>query len=176
MVVSGRRRLRGRVRQLANHGGGANKYDNVVAGTNSRLDTLQAAVLRVKLADLDTWNAERRERVEAYTRALEGVPGVRVPREARWARSAWHLYTIRAAQPRRPPEASRRAGDLHRGPLPAADPPPAGHGRGARAAWATCPSRSGSAREVLSLPLYPELPIAAVDEIAGEVRRLASGR
>ena len=63
-----------RVRQLANHGAGTNKYDNVVAGTNSRLDTLQAAVLRVKLASLDQWNRERRERVDAYTRALAGAP------------------------------------------------------------------------------------------------------
>ena len=87
-----------RVRQLANHGGGANKYDNVVVGTNSRLDTLQAAVLRVKLRHLDAWNRERRERVTAYTRALEGAKGVVVPRERDGCRSAWHLYTVRSAE------------------------------------------------------------------------------
>src|SRR5438093_578103 len=84
-----------RVRQIANHGGGASKYDNVVLGTNSRLDTLQAAVLRVKLRHLDTWNRERRERAEAYGRGLADLPSVALPRERPGTRSAWHLYALR---------------------------------------------------------------------------------
>src|SRR5437660_3944126 len=96
MVVSNDAGFVERVRQIANHGGGASKYDNVVLGTNSRLDTLQAAVLRVKLRHLDRWNAERAERARAYAEALAGVPGVVVPRERKGARSAWHLFTIRA--------------------------------------------------------------------------------
>src|SRR5206468_3351327 len=72
MVTSNDAGFVARVRQLANHGGGANKYDNVVLGTNSRLDALQAAVLRVKLRHLDAWNRERRQRVFAYARALAG--------------------------------------------------------------------------------------------------------
>src|SRR5262245_36437917 len=97
-VVSNDAEFIAKVRQLANHGGGANKYDNVVTGTNSRLDTLQAAILRAKLRHLDSWTAERRERVAEYDRLLAGVPGVRTPREAEGARSAWHLYSIRASQ------------------------------------------------------------------------------
>src|SRR6185295_10132053 len=95
-VVSNDGDFAARLRQIANHGGGTNKYDNVVLGTNSRLDTLQAAILRVKLRHLDTWNTERRERVAAYDRALAGVPGLTLPRERAGARSAWHLYTVRA--------------------------------------------------------------------------------
>src|SRR5712691_5678503 len=95
MVVSNDADFVARVRQIANHGGGANKYDNVVLGTNSRVDTLQAAVLRVKLRHLDLWNRERRQRAEAYTKALAGVPSLVLPRERAGARSAWHLYTLR---------------------------------------------------------------------------------
>ena len=95
-VVSNDADFAARLRQIANHGGGANKYDNVVLGTNSRLDTLQAAVLRVKLRHLETWNTARRERVAAYDRALAGVAGVTLPRERPGTRSAWHLYTVRS--------------------------------------------------------------------------------
>ncbi len=87
-----------RVRQIANHGAGNHRYDNVVLGTNSRLDTLQAAILRVKLRHLERWNAERAARAAAYSKALEGVPDVVAPREREGARSAWHLYTIRVAE------------------------------------------------------------------------------
>src|SRR6185503_3202710 len=66
MVVSDDGELIARLRQIANHGAGADKYDNVVVGTNSRLDAVQAALLRVKLRRLDDWNRERRERAEAY--------------------------------------------------------------------------------------------------------------
>jgi dTDP-4-amino-4,6-dideoxygalactose transaminase len=174
-VVSNDADFAARVRQLANHGGGANKYDNVVAGTNSRLDTLQAAVLRVKLAELDTWNAERRQRVEAYTRALEGAAGVQVPREAPWARSAWHLFTIRAAN-----RDALQKGLAERGISTAIHYPRPIHLQPAMAAArgrvGDLPVSERLSGEVLCLPLYPELPLSAVADIAGEVRRLASGR
>src|SRR5262245_10798078 len=93
MVVSSDAAFVARVRQMANHGAGAHRYDNLVVGTNSRLDTLQAAILRIKLRHLPQWDAERRERVRAYAEALRDVPGLRVPRERAGARSAWHLFT-----------------------------------------------------------------------------------
>jgi dTDP-4-amino-4,6-dideoxygalactose transaminase len=154
-----------RVRQLANHGGGANKYDNVVVGTNSRLDTLQAAVLRVKLRHLDAWNRERRARVEAYTRALEGAKGVVVPRERDGCRSAWHLYTVRSAERDRLQARLRAEGiatavhyprPIHLQPAMAAAGGKAGD----------LPVSERLSREVLSLPLYPELPLETVDRIA----------
>ena len=176
MVVTNDADFAARVRQLANHGGGANKYDNVIAGTNSRLDTLQAAVLRVKLRSLDEWNRERRERVEAYTRALEGTPGVTVPREAPWAKSAWHLYTIRTQGRDALQKALGEQGistavhyprPIHLQPAMAA----------ARGREGDLPVSERLSREVLCLPLYPELPLPAIEEIAGEVRRIAaSGR
>ena len=157
-----------RVRQVANHGGGTNKYDNVVLGTNSRLDTVQAAVLRVKLRHLELWNNERRERAAAYSRALEGTP-VRVPREQFGARSAWHLYTIRVAN--RDALQQRLA---EKGVATAVHYPrplslqPAMASAGGRPG--ELPVSERLSREVLCLPLYPELPLDAVERIAAEVR------
>jgi dTDP-4-amino-4,6-dideoxygalactose transaminase len=172
MVVSDDGDFIARVRQLANHGAGTNKYDNVVAGTNSRLDTLQAAVLRVKLASLDEWNRERRERVAAYTRALSGAASVILPTEAGGTKSAWHLYTIRVP--------ARDALQKHlasQGIATAVHYPRPIH---LQPAMALAGGRAGDlpvseqlSSEVLSLPLYPELPLPAIEEIAGEVRRFA---
>jgi len=158
-----------RVRQIANHGGGANKYDNLVVGTNSRLDTLQAAVLRVKLRHLDGWNAERVQRVRAYTEALEGVPGIVVPRERAGARSAWHLFTIRtkdrdALQERLKAEGIATAVHYPR-PLHLQ---PAMASAGGRPG--DLPVSESLTREVLCLPLYPELPLEEVARVASEVR------
>jgi dTDP-4-amino-4,6-dideoxygalactose transaminase len=177
MVVSGDGEFAARVRQIANHGGGANKYDNVVVGTNSRLDTLQAAVLRVKLRHLDQWNAERRERAQAYTRALADVPGLTLPRERAGARSVWHLYTILTAE--RDALQQRLKADgistavhyprpIHLQPAMAA----------AGGAAGDLPVSEQLSREVLCLPLYPELAAEDVDRVAAAVRsfRTASMR
>jgi dTDP-4-amino-4,6-dideoxygalactose transaminase len=169
MVTSGDADYIARLRQIANHGGGSNKYDNVVVGTNSRLDTLQAAVLRVKLRHLDAWNRERRERVEAYAKALAGVPGLTLPRERGEARSAWHLYTVRTPE-RDGLQAHLKAQGIATAvhyPRPIHLQPamaPAGGRVG------DLPVSEALSREVLSLPLYPELPLPTVERIAGEVR------
>ena len=169
MVTSNDAGFIARVRQLANHGGGANKYDNVVVGTNSRLDTLQAAVLRVKLRHLDEWNRERRLRVEAYDRALAGAPGIVAPREREGCRSAWHLYTVRSRDRDRVQGRLRAEGiatavhyprPIHLQPAMAA----AGGQPG------DLPVSEGLSREVLSLPLYPELPLDTVERIAALMR------
>jgi len=169
MVVSNDADFVARVRQIANHGGGASKYDNVVLGTNSRLDTLQAAVLRVKLRHLDRWNRERRARAEAYTKALADTPSVIVPREMPRTRSAWHLYTLRAGN-RDGLQAHLKA----QGIATAVHYPRPIH---LQPAMATAGGRPGMlpvsealSREVLSVPLYPELPVEAVERIAAEVR------
>jgi dTDP-4-amino-4,6-dideoxygalactose transaminase len=168
-VVSNDREFIARVRQIANHGGGSNKYDNVVLGTNSRLDTLQAAVLRVKLRSLDLWNRERRDAAAAYTAALAGIPGVQTPRERAGARSVWHLYTIRTADR-----------DALQGQLKAEGVSTAVHYPRPihlQPAMASAGGRPGDlpvsealSREVLCLPLYPELPREAVLRIADLVR------
>jgi len=169
MVTSNDAGFVARLRQLANHGGGANKYDNVVVGTNSRLDTLQAAILRVKLRHLDGWNRERRLRVEAYGRALAGAPAIIAPQEREGCRSAWHLYTVRSADRDRLQARLRAEGiatavhyprPIHLQPAMAA----AGGKPG------DLPVSERLSREVLSLPLYPELSLETVERIAALVR------
>lgn len=168
-VVSNDRAFVERVRQLGNHGGGVHRYDNVVLGTNSRLDALQAAVLRVKLRHLEKWNDERRAHVAAYTAALAGVPGLVLPRERAGARSAWHLYTVRTPERDALQERLRARGvatavhyprPIHLQPAMTA----------AGGAAGDLPVSEALCKEVLSLPLYPELPPRVVEEVASEVR------
>ena len=169
MVTSNDGEFVARVRQIANHGAGSHRYDNVVLGTNSRLDTLQAAILRVKLRHLEHWNAERAERAALYSRALRGVDGVVVPDESSGARSAWHLYTIRVAQ--------RDALAVHlqsRGIGTAIHYPRPIH---LQPALASAGGRPGDlpvserlSREVLCLPLYAELDPTDVERVACEVK------
>jgi dTDP-4-amino-4,6-dideoxygalactose transaminase len=175
MVVSNDEAFLARVRQLANHGGGTNKYDNVVLGTNSRFDTLQAAILRAKLPHLPRWTEERRERVDAYNRLLEGCHDLGTPREAPGARSAWHLYTVRST--RRDAlkaylEAQGISTAVHY-PRPIHLQPamsPAGGKDG------DLPVSERLSKEVLCLPLYPELPMADVERVAGLVRAFLETR
>jgi dTDP-4-amino-4,6-dideoxygalactose transaminase len=172
MVTSNDAAFVERVRRMANHGGGADKYDNVVLGTNSRLDTLQAAVLRVKLRHLDAWDAERRQRVRAYDAALAGIPRVVTPREREGARSAWHLYTVLLER--------RDAVKAHlasRGIATAVHYPRPIHLQPAMASAGgkvgDLPVSERLSSQVLSLPLYPELPLDAIERIAAEVREAA---
>jgi dTDP-4-amino-4,6-dideoxygalactose transaminase len=173
MVVSSDAAFVARVRQMANHGAGTHRYDNVVVGTNSRLDTLQAAILRVKLRHLPQWDEERRERVRAYSEALRDVAGVRLPRERPGARSAWHLFTIRVAE--------RDALKAHLGAQGIATAVHYPRPIHLQPAMAAAGGRTGDlpvseqlSREVLQLPLYPELPLEDVRRIASEVASFRS--
>src|SRR5262249_14568136 len=169
MVTSADAGFVARVRQIANHGAGSHKHDNVVLGTNSRLDALQAAILRVKLRHLDAWDRARRERVAAYQAGLADVPGVVVPREAEGARSAWHLFTVRSAERDRlksPLEADGLAPAVH---YPRAiHLQPAMGSAGGRPG--ELPVSEQLSREVLCLPLYAELPLDDVARVAEAVR------
>jgi dTDP-4-amino-4,6-dideoxygalactose transaminase len=168
-VVSNDKDFIAKVRQIANHGGGTNKYDNVVVGTNSRLDTLQAAILRAKLPHLERWTEERRERAALYSKRLGGVSGLITPKEGPGARSAFHLYTVRTPKRDGLIEELKRHGiatavhyprPIHLQPAMA----PAGGKAG------DLPVSEGLSREVVCLPLYPELPLEEVERIAGVVR------
>lgn len=94
MVVTRDRKIANRLEMLRNYGQ-KEKYKHVFRGYNRRLDTMQAAILRVKLRYLEKWNAARRWNAKLYQKHLEGS-GVVVPGEAGGAESVWHLYVIRA--------------------------------------------------------------------------------
>jgi dTDP-4-amino-4,6-dideoxygalactose transaminase len=175
MVTTNDADFAARVRQIANHGGGTHKYDNVVVGTNSRLDALQAAVLRAKLPELERWTAERRERALAYARLLEGTPALTLPREQGWGRSAWHLYTLRARD-----RDGLQAHLSARGIATAIHYPRPIHLQPAMAAAGgkpgDLPVSERLSREVIQVPLYPELPLETLERVAGEIRGFCAGR
>ncbi|MDB5800493.1 MAG: erythromycin biosynthesis sensory transduction protein eryC1 [Rhodocyclales bacterium] len=85
------------IRQLRNYGSRI-KYQHDVAGYNTRLDELQAALLRVKLRQLDTLNAARQQVAQRYLEALADTPGLRLPHPAGLVEHVWHLFVIRTPQ------------------------------------------------------------------------------
>ena len=85
--------LADRVRTLRNYGSRV-KYQNDVKGHNSRLDELQAAILRVKLKRLDTWNGRRAALAKRYLEALAGHPSIGLPKVIAEAEAVWHVFVI----------------------------------------------------------------------------------
>ena len=153
-----------RVRLLANHGSEV-KYQHPVLGFNSRLDTLQAVVLRAKLTRLDAWNDERREAADRYAALLAGIPGVRLPRVAPGNEHVWHLYVVRVAD--RDAVLARMNGagigaGIHY-PVPV-------HATGAFADSGYRPGdfpvTERAAQEILSLPMFPGITPAQQERVA----------
>jgi dTDP-4-amino-4,6-dideoxygalactose transaminase len=148
------------------------KYVHESDGYNSRLDTLQAAVLRIKLRRLEEWN-ERRRTLAALYRELLADADVLLPAEMRGVEHVWHLFVIRH------PERDRLLADLHaRGigagvhyPIPIHQQAPYA---GVRTVPEGAPLSTLLAGQILSLPLYPEMTEAQVAEVAHAVRACAA--
>ena len=148
--------------------GGKRKYHAEVLGFNSRLDTLQAVILGVKLKYLDGWNEARRQVAQRYNELLAGLP-VTTPHESPDIYHVYHQYTIRVQE--RDALAAylkeRGIGTMVYYPVPLhlqglyAD---LGYGEG------SLPASEAARREVLSLPMYPELTEARQQEIAKAIR------
>lgn len=85
-----------RLRSLRNYGS-TERYVHDEVGFNSRLDPIQAAILRVKLRQLDAWNARRQEIAARYQEEL-GATGLVLPCVPQWAESSWHLFPVRHPQ------------------------------------------------------------------------------
>lgn len=155
--------------RLTRQYGWRKRYESETRGLNSRLDELQAAILRVKLKHLDEWNDARRERAAVYTELLPDR-GVRVPAEMPYARHVFHLYVVQAAR------RSELAQFLQaKGIGTAIHYPSPVHLQAAYRQLApegAMPVAEKLAREILSLPLYPELPLADVRAVAEAIRDL----
>ena len=167
MVVTDDEALADRVRLLGNYGARA-KYDHEELGVNSRLDPLQAACLRVKLRHLDAWNARRDAVAQTYFEALAGLPELELPVTAPPARNAWHLFAVRS--PSRDEVAARLATHgvqtLIHYPVP---PHRSGAYRATHGHY-HLPVAEAWARETLSLPIGPHLPIADAERVAAALR------
>jgi dTDP-4-amino-4,6-dideoxygalactose transaminase len=155
--------LAARLRQLRN-GGQSDRYRHEVPGVNSRLDELQAAILRAKLPHLPAWTERRRAIAARYLSALEGT-GLGLPREQPYARAVRHLFVVRHEKRDALMAAlkERGIGTLIHYPIPLHLQPafaPLGGKPG------DLPMAERAAREVLSLPLYPELSDVQVEAVA----------
>jgi dTDP-4-amino-4,6-dideoxygalactose transaminase len=166
MVVTNDRDMAKRLEMLRNYGQ-QEKYHHQFRGFNRRLDTLHAAVLRVKLKCLEKWNAARRWNANLYHKFLEGS-GVVTPVEAGGAESAWHLYVIRTEQ-----RDVLREHLVNRGisasihyPIPIHLQPAyrdLGYQRG------DFPVTEAHAQQILSLPMYAELTPELVEYVAKSI-------
>jgi dTDP-4-amino-4,6-dideoxygalactose transaminase len=168
MMVTQDEALANRLRRLRVHGG-AKQYFHDEVGYNSRLDTLQAAVLRAKLPHLAGWSAKRRENARFYDGALRGIQYVRPPVVDGANESIFNQYTIRAER-RDELQAYLKSRDIGTAvyyPLPLHLQPCfsyLGYRRG------NCPEAERAAGEVISLPIYPELSRGQLEEVAGAIR------
>jgi dTDP-4-amino-4,6-dideoxygalactose transaminase len=144
--------------------GAEKKYQHVLKGYNYRLETLQGAVLRVKLRHLDGWTEARRTAAARYNDLLAGS-GIPTPREAAGARHVYHIYAIRTSL-REEVQAGLDAAGVQTGihyPIPVHLLPAyadLGYAKG------QFPHSERAAAEVLSLPMYPELTADKQEQVA----------
>jgi len=168
MVVTNQTATADRVRLLRAHGSNT-VYIHSIVGTNSRLDALQASVLRVKLRYLDQWNEERRAKASYYTTGLADISGVTTPTELDWNYHIYHQYVIRVPERDALREHLRSKGigcavfyprPLHRQEC--------FEHLGYKAS--DCPVASEVSQEVLALPMFAELTHEQQDEVIGAVK------
>jgi dTDP-4-amino-4,6-dideoxygalactose transaminase len=171
MTVTNSEEIAVRLRRLANHGvGGPQEYLEV--GYNSRLDSLQAAALRIKLRRLDDWNAARRRIAARYDELLAGLP-VQLPRTAPDRVHIYHHYTV-LLERRDAVAAALRA----RGVGSALHYPRPLHWQPAYAArfpGLSLPIAEDASRRCLSLPMYPELRDDEIERVAAALAEVLQG-
>lgn len=187
MIVTNDEPLEARLRTLRNHGQ-TGQYVSTERGWNSRLDELQAAVLRVKLRHMEEWTAKRQAHARLYDSLLEDIPGVVTPRVPPEREHVYYLYTLRLDE-----RALGHSGARGQAPEPPSDrvqkrlrergiasmvyyPVPL-H---LQPQYALLGGKPGmlrvserASREVLSIPLYPEMMKEQVERVAREVRDAA---
>jgi dTDP-4-amino-4,6-dideoxygalactose transaminase len=163
MVVTSDAEIADGVRLLRNHGRHS-KYEHLIVGYGERLDALQAAILGVKLRHLDEWN-ERRRQVASRYRELLANHAIQVPQEVDGVRHVYHQFVVRVQD--RDAVRERLKGDgiaagVHY-PIPLHLQP--------ALAWleyqeGDFPNAEWAAREVLSLPIYPEITEEQIAQVA----------
>ena len=171
-VVTKDESLATEIRRLANHGR-LSKFGHQVEGYNSRLDSLQAAILAAKLRHLPAWTESRRKAAAKYGEYLDASL-MTLPKEAPNCKAVYHLYVIRS-----PKRDELRQALLEKGigcgihyptPLPQLEAyDHLGHAKG------DFPVAEELSASILSLPMYPELTEEQIAAIAGEVNRFLAG-
>lgn len=173
MIVTGDAKIADRLRIMRNCGQ-QEKYRHVLVGFNHRLDNLQAAILRVKLPHLETWNDERRNAARTYNELLKDAAGVVTPHEDEERAHVYHLYVIQ--HPQRDAllahlkDKGVRAG-LHY-PIPVHLQPCY---EGCSVSPNSLSVTESLASRVISLPMYPELTRSQIEFVCDRVREFPAG-
>jgi dTDP-4-amino-4,6-dideoxygalactose transaminase len=163
MIVTTSETLAKRIRSLRNHGS-VKKYFSEEQGWNSRLDEIQAAILRVKLRHLDKWTAARRDRAQRYDVLLSNIPGLKTPAVIPSGTHVFHQYTIRVPKRAHLQNVLAKAAiatevyyptPIHLQPIY--------HSLGYKPGDLS--ETEKAANEVLSLPIYPELTEAQMQRV-----------
>ncbi len=157
------------IRMVANHGM-QRRYHHDVIGVNSRLDSMQAAVLNVKLPHLDSYNIARRKVADQYDERLKNISGILIPQRVTWSDHVFHQYTIRVREGRR--DALQTYLASHQVPSMIYYPVPMHE----QAAFSKVVRRrvpllntERVSKEVLSLPMHPDLSIDQMDYICEKI-------
>jgi dTDP-4-amino-4,6-dideoxygalactose transaminase len=163
MVVTNHPTIAEKVRVLRVHGW-KRKYYPEILGYNSRLDSLQAAILRVKLRHLDAWNASRRDLAAQYNRALGNIPDISTPYEAPGSKHVYHLYIIQSSRRDLMRENLKKSGVAtgiyYPQPLHLTQPcQELGYGVG------DFPISERASSGSLAIPIYPEMTAEQVDMV-----------
>jgi dTDP-4-amino-4,6-dideoxygalactose transaminase len=167
MVVTNHKRHDQNLRLLRCYGE-RKKYEHILKGHNSRLDEIQAAILRVKLKYLDQWNGERRRKAKIYTQMLSPL-GVVCPSEKKGVRHVYHLYTIKTKKRDSLQAFLKKKGieTLIHYPIPIPLQKAyqeLGYGR------RDFPMTNLWSRKILSLPFFPEMKESEMEEVAEGIR------
>jgi dTDP-4-amino-4,6-dideoxygalactose transaminase len=155
--------------RMLRHGGQRSTYEHELLGTNSRLDEIQAAILRVKLPHLDRWNERRRALAARYESGLRDCDELVLPLNPDDVEHVFHLYVVRT--PHRDALRDYLAGA---GVRTAIHYPKGVHLQTAYASLGysegSCPNAEAATREILSLPIFPQLTTVEAEQILRMVR------
>ena len=170
MVITNNKKLAEKIQLLRNHGSSKKeKYRNLILGTNSRLDTIHAAILRVKLKYLQKRNKKRQEIANFYNKRLRGVGDIRTPFVALRRSHVFHQYTIRTKKRDQLKKYLEKKGipTIIYYPLPLPLQPCFAY-LGYKKGYFS--EADKAAKEVLSLPIYPEFPKKEQDFIIKNIK------
>lgn len=158
-----------KLRMVANHGMQKRYYHDVI-GVNSRLDSIQAAVLNVKLPHLDSYNASRRKIADQYDERLKRISGVLLPLQVSWSEHVFHQYTLRITNGRRDELqsylAEKSIPSMVYYPVPMHEQPAFNKVVRRRVSLT---NTEQVCREVLSLPMHPDLTVDQMDYICENI-------
>ena len=175
-IFTNNEELAKKLKMIANHGQSV-KYVHSVVGCNSRLDSIQAAVLNVKLAYLDQYCDARREAAEYYNKGLQGLSQIEIPFQSHNSRHVYHQYTIKVKDGSRDSLkeflASKGIPSMIYYPLPLQDQQAF---KGIAKAADTLSVSSILSKQVLSLPIHTELKANVQDYIIASIIEFYNGK